>query len=61
MKVQIVYSSLSGCTRRLAEGIFAALPVAGKQIFDLAQGNRRSTPMWCSWATGWIRAAPTPP
>ena len=28
MKVQIVYSSLSGCTRRLAEGIFAALPVA---------------------------------
>ena len=30
MKVQIVYSSLSGCTRRLAEGIFAALPVADK-------------------------------
>ena len=39
MKVQIVYSSLSGCTRRLAEGIFAALPVADKQIFDLAQGE----------------------
>ena len=39
MKVQIVYSSLSGCTRRLADGIFAALPVADKQIFDLAQGE----------------------
>ena len=61
MKVQIVYSSLSGCTRRLAEGIFAALPVRTSKFLIWRRANRRSTPMWCSWATGWIRAAPTPP
>lgn len=38
MKVQIVYSSLSGCTRRLAEGIFEALDVDKKEIYDLAAG-----------------------
>ena len=25
MKVQVIYSSLSGCTRRVAEGIYSAL------------------------------------
>ena len=38
MKVQIVYSSLSGCTRRLAQGIFDALNVEHKAIYDLAAG-----------------------
>ena len=38
MKVQIVYSSLSGCTRRLAEGIFDALTVEDKELYDLAAG-----------------------
>ena len=38
MKVQIVYSSLSGCTRRLAEGIFEALTVEDKELYDLAAG-----------------------
>lgn len=36
MKVQIVYSSLSGCTRRLAQGIFDALNVDTKELYDLA-------------------------
>ena len=39
MKVQIVYSSLSGCTRRLAEGIFDALTVDAKELHDLAAGK----------------------
>ena len=39
MKVQIVYSSLSGCTRRLAEGIFDAMTVDAKELCDLAAGN----------------------
>ena len=39
MKVQIVYSSLSGCTRRLAEGIFDAMTVDTKEIYDLAAGT----------------------
>ena len=39
MKVQIVYSSLSGCTRRLAEGIFDALTVDAKELYDLAAGT----------------------
>lgn len=38
MKVQIIYSSLSGCTRRLAEGIFDALTVEDKELYDLAAG-----------------------
>ncbi len=39
MKVQVVYSSLSGCTRRLAEGIYNALDVEEKSIHDLADGE----------------------
>ena len=39
MKVQIVYSSLSGCTRRLAEGIFDAMAVDTKELYDLAAGT----------------------
>ena len=39
MKGQIVYSSLSGCTRRLAEGIFDALTVDAKELYDLAAGT----------------------
>ena len=39
MKVQIIYSSLSGCTRRLAEGIFDALTVEDKELYDLAAGT----------------------
>lgn len=38
MKVQVIYSSLSGCTRRLAEGIFSGLNVEDKSISDLADG-----------------------
>ena len=39
MKVQVIYSSLSGCTRRLAEGIFNGLNVADKTIHDLKDGE----------------------
>lgn len=39
MKVQIIYSSLSGCTRRLAEGIYEGLNVENKVIHDLKDGE----------------------
>lgn len=39
MKVQVIYSSLSGCTRRLAEGIYEGLNVEDKEIFDLDNGE----------------------
>lgn len=39
MKVQVIYSSLSGCTRRVAEGIYNALQVQDKSLHDLAQGE----------------------
>ena len=39
MKVQIIYSSLSGCTKRLAEGIYEELNVEAKEIFDLNDGE----------------------
>ncbi|MDO4355254.1 MAG: flavodoxin family protein [Clostridia bacterium] len=39
MKVQVIYSSLSGCTRRLAEGIYAAIEAEEKQIWDLKDGE----------------------
>lgn len=39
MKVQIIYSSLSGCTRRLAEGIYQGLGEAEKSIHDLNDGE----------------------
>lgn len=38
MKVQIIYSSLSGCTKRLAEGICEGLNVEEKELFDLNNG-----------------------
>lgn len=38
MKVQVIYASLTGCTRRLAEAIFEALPTEEKSIHDLADG-----------------------
>jgi len=37
MKVQVIYSSLSGCTRRLAQGIYDGLQV-DKSIHDLQDG-----------------------
>ena len=39
MKAQVIYSSLSGCTRRLAEGIFNGLKAADKTIHDLKDGE----------------------
>lgn len=39
MKVQVVYSSLSGCTKKLAEGIYNGLNVADKSIHNLADGE----------------------
>ena len=39
MKVQVIYSSLSGCTRRVAEGIYSALQAQDKSLHDLAQGE----------------------
>lgn len=39
MNVQVVYSSLSGCTRRLAEGIFRGLNASEKTIHDLSDGE----------------------
>ncbi len=38
MKVQVIYSSLSGCTRRLAQGIYEGLKVEEKSIHDLKEG-----------------------
>lgn len=39
MKVHVIYSSLSGCTKRLAEHIYEDLETPNKAIFDLAQGQ----------------------
>ena len=39
MKVQVIYSSLSGCTKRLAEGIFNGLNAMDKTIHDLKDGR----------------------
>ena len=36
--VQVVYSSLTGCTRRLAEAIYNGLAAEKKSIHDLADG-----------------------
>ncbi len=38
MKVQVIYSSRSGCTRRLAEGIYEGIKVDEKTIHDLKDG-----------------------
>lgn len=38
MKVQVIYSSLTGCTKRLATAIFNGLNVAEKSIHDLKNG-----------------------
>lgn len=38
MKVQIIYSSLSGCTRRLAEGLYTGLNHVEKSLHDLKDG-----------------------
>jgi flavodoxin len=39
MKVHVIYSSLSGCTKRLAQRIYEDLETPDKAIFDLAQGK----------------------
>lgn len=39
MKVQVIYTSLSGCTRRLAEGIYAGIESEEKTIHDLQDGE----------------------
>ena len=39
MKVQIIYSSLSGCTKRVAESIYNGLAVEEKSIHNLADGE----------------------
>ncbi len=38
MKIQVIYSSLSGSTKRLAQGIFDGLESSEKSIHDLAEG-----------------------
>ena len=38
MKVQVIYSSLTGCTERLAKAIFDAIPNGDKTIHNLADG-----------------------
>lgn len=43
MNVQVIYSSLSGCTRRLAEDIFAGLAAQSKSIHDLGDGRPELT------------------
>ena len=39
MKVQIIYSSLTGCTQRVAEAIFDGLKVENKSIHNLKDGE----------------------
>ena len=39
MKVQIIYSSLSGCTRKVAEGIYHSLTGVDKSIHNLKDGE----------------------
>ena len=38
MKVQVIYASLTGCTRRLAEAIYEGVPAENKSIHDLKDG-----------------------
>lgn len=38
MKIQIIYSSRSGCTRKLAEAIFEGIEAEKKTIHDVADG-----------------------
>ena len=38
MKVQVLYASLTGCTRRMAEAIYEGIPGDNKSIHDLAEG-----------------------
>ena len=38
MKIQVIYASLTGCTRRLAEAIYEGLPTEEKSIHNLADG-----------------------
>ncbi len=38
MKVQVVFSSLSGCTKKVAQGIFDSLEGVEKSIHDLKDG-----------------------
>ena len=60
MKVQVIYSSLSGCTRRLVEGIFNGLIVADKTIHDLKDGEPELDGDVILLGYGWIRAGPMP-
>lgn len=39
MKVQVIYHSLSGCTEKLARGIFERLDCEDKSLHDLSQGE----------------------
>lgn len=39
MKVQVIYSSLGGCTKKLAQGIYDGLGDVEKSIHDLAEGE----------------------
>ncbi len=39
MKVQIIYSSLSGCTKKVAEEIFNNINLKDKSIYDLKDGE----------------------
>lgn len=39
MKIQVIYSSLSGCTKKLAQGIYDGLGDVEKSIHDLAEGE----------------------
>lgn len=39
MKVQIIYSSLSGCTKKVAESIFNGLTIENKSIHNLCDGE----------------------
>lgn len=43
MKVQVVYSSLSGCTKRLAKGIYDGLNAQDKTLHDLNDGDPELT------------------
>lgn len=60
MKIQVIYSSLSGCTKKLAQGIYDGLGDAENPFMTW----RRENPPWTAtsscWATGWTKAAPTP-
>lgn len=38
MKIQVIYTSLTGCTEKLAQSIFAAIPNREKSILNLADG-----------------------